>query len=79
MNNVTLLIQREQWLLCSSHARPLRDRRMYLTPVHMLADGEDTPMLSARTQYLQIKQVKMKSPKYFYREHYEEAHVLQSL
>jgi len=46
---------------------------MYLTPAHMWAESEDTQMRSARTQYLQIKQVKMKRPKNFCCEHYEEA------
>jgi hypothetical protein len=41
--------------------------------VHTWAESENAQMRSARTQYLQIKQVKMKRPNNFYREHYEEA------
>jgi hypothetical protein len=39
----------------------------------MWAESKDTQMRSARTQYFQIKQVKMKRPKNFCRELYEEA------
>jgi len=46
---------------------------MHLTPMYMWVESEDTQMRSARTQYLQIKQVKMKRPKNFCREHYEES------
>jgi len=46
---------------------------MYLTPVRTWAESEDTQMRSALSQYLHIKQVKMKRPKNFCREHYEEA------
>ena len=45
---------------------------MYPTPVPMSAEIEDTQMRSARTQYLQIKQVKIKRPKNFCCEHYKE-------
>jgi hypothetical protein len=38
----------------------------------MWAEIEDNKMRSARKQYLQIKQVKMKRPKNFCLEHYEE-------
>lgn len=49
---LTQLLQREQCLLRLSHARPLREKRMCLTPVHMWAEREDTQMRSARTQHL---------------------------
>jgi len=39
----------------------------------MWAEGEDNQMRSARTQYLQFKQVKMKRPRNFCPENYEEA------